>query len=129
MARAHQITTPQKSQIRQDLEDGVSLRAVARKWGLNRNAVRYIRDASNDRTKTSTGRPRLVLTTTMKAIERYIDLNWQTATQPWQTLMNVFSLTCSLSTFRRAMHRHGLGRYIAARTSLRTQVQRNNRHL
>ena len=105
------------------LEEGASLRAVARKWNLNRNAVRYIRDASNNRTKKSTGRPPLLSTATMDAIERYIELNWHTATQPWETLMDVFSLTCSLSTFR------GLGRYIVARTPLRTQIQRNNRHL
>ena len=129
MAQAHQITTPQKSQIRKDLEDHVSLRAVAKKWGLNRNSIRHIRDASDDRTKKGTGRPQLLSTATMKTIEQYIDLNWQTATQPWETLIDVFGLTCSLSTFRRAMHRHGLGHYIAARTPLRTRVQRDNRHL
>jgi hypothetical protein len=42
--------------------------------------------------------------------------------------MNIFNITYSPSTFRKAMHRHGLGRYIAPRTPLRTQVQRNNRH-
>ena len=129
MARAHQITTPQKSRIRQDLENGASLKSVARKWNLNRASVRYIRDASDDRARKSTGRPCLLSKETMKAIERYIEFNWHTATQPWETLMSVFGITCNPSTFRRAMHWHGLGRYIVVRTPLRTRVQRNNRHL
>ena len=129
MARAHQITTPQKSRIRQDLEAGASLKSVARKWQWARSSVAYIRDSSNNRTKKRRGRPRLISATTMKAIERYINLNWHTATEPWEKFMHTFGLTCSESTFRRAMHRHGLGRYIAARTPLRTRTQRNRRHL
>ena len=41
--------------------------------------------------------------------------------------MHQFNLTCSENTFRRAMHKNGMKRYIAARAPLKTNQQRQKR--
>lgn len=95
--RAHSTTTPQKSRIRQDLEDGQGIRETARKWKLSHSSVIYIQDSLNDRTQKSTGRPHRVPPETMEAIKRYIDLNWETACKPWEEMMKDFGLKMQLS--------------------------------
>ena len=127
--RAHSVRTPEKSRIRKDLEDGLSIRAVAKRWNLARSSITHIRDTATDRTAKSSGRPPLLSHNLLQRIERYVDLNWHTRTKSWPDLMREFNLTCSYRTFQSAMHKHGLGRYIAGKTPLRTRTQRNNRHL
>jgi hypothetical protein len=41
--------------------------------------------------------------------------------------MQQFNITCSEDTFRRAMHKNGMNRYIAAQAPLRTNTQRQKR--
>jgi transposase len=80
-----------------------------------------------DRTRKSPGRPRLLEQSTLEAIKRYIDLNWHTACKSWSEILHDFKLRCSAETLKRAMHREGYGRYIAACTPLRTRQQMVNR--
>jgi transposase len=128
MARQyHSLSTPQKSRIRQDLDDGRGVRATARKWKLSHSSVIHIHDSTTDRTLKPPGRPQLLDQNTLDAMKRYIDLNWHTACKPWHELLRDFGLSCSVQTLRRALHREGYGRYIAARAPLRTRKQKQRR--
>ena len=80
-----------------------------------------------DRTRKAPGPSYLLDEDTIRRITRYIDLNWHTACKPWEELLRDFGLRCSVSTLKRALHRAGYGRYIAARAPLRTRKQRLRR--